>query len=158
MMSHVGDSSERRSQRQLVFGEETGLPLVMCPKCKMARVFERRSNKENENHGRVYFKCPRNITWAHDRCSYYNWQRAYLADLVKSKVVQMVFGEGDEELIEEEVQSMELQRSWRPAVAEGVVQSKAMEAKVDNLMKAVMFLIVLLVALVGFVVGYVLKK
>jgi hypothetical protein len=41
-------------------GEETGLPLVICTRCNMAMIVERRSRKENENLGRMYFKCQRN--------------------------------------------------------------------------------------------------
>ena len=41
-----------------VVGEETRLPMVICLKCSRARILEPRSNKENENIGRVYMKCP----------------------------------------------------------------------------------------------------
>ena len=41
-----------------LLGEETGLPMVICLKCSRARILEPRSNKENENIGRVYMKCP----------------------------------------------------------------------------------------------------
>ncbi|PAN34796.2 hypothetical protein PAHAL_6G137000 [Panicum hallii] len=42
-------------------GKETGLPLIPCPDCGMARVIERRSGKDTtENYLRVFFKCPRN--------------------------------------------------------------------------------------------------
>jgi predicted RNA-binding Zn-ribbon protein involved in translation (DUF1610 family) len=42
-------------------GEETGLPLIPCPDCGLARVIERCSAKETtKKHLRVYFKCPRN--------------------------------------------------------------------------------------------------
>lgn len=55
-----GDRSSRTADLVSVpVGEETGLPLVPCPDCKLARVIERRSKKENHNLGRVYFKCPR---------------------------------------------------------------------------------------------------
>ena len=36
-------------------GELSGFPLIPCPDCHLARVVE-----ENENHGRLYFKCARN--------------------------------------------------------------------------------------------------
>ncbi|CAO2181309.1 unnamed protein product [Urochloa humidicola] len=157
MMSRVGGSSGGRRQTRDGFGEETGLPLLMCPECNKARVIERRSQKQNENHGRVYFKCPRNISWVHDRCPYYKWQREYFDELVEKNVVQIVLGQAGEELIEEEVQSMDCESSWMAARAGGVVQYKAMEAKVDSLMKTVMFLTVLVVALVGVGVGYILK-
>ena len=41
-----------------LLGEETGLPMVICWKCSRARMGEAWSNKENENIGRVYMKCP----------------------------------------------------------------------------------------------------
>jgi hypothetical protein len=34
----------------------SGFPLVPCPDCGMARVEEGRTQKEGENHGRLYFK------------------------------------------------------------------------------------------------------
>jgi hypothetical protein len=40
--------------------ELSGFPLVPCPGCGMARVVEGRTQKEGENHGRLYFKCVRN--------------------------------------------------------------------------------------------------
>ena len=39
-----GQSSSRTTDRLSdLVGEETGLPLVICPRCKLARVIERRS-------------------------------------------------------------------------------------------------------------------
>jgi hypothetical protein len=43
-------------------GELSSFPLVPCPDCGMARVVERRTQNEAENHGRLYFKCARNST------------------------------------------------------------------------------------------------
>lgn len=40
---------------------ETGLSLIWCPKCKMARVIELRVKRENENLGQVFIKCPRSV-------------------------------------------------------------------------------------------------
>ncbi|CAO2041069.1 unnamed protein product [Urochloa humidicola] len=52
-------------------GEETGLPLIMCPYCGRGRVIERRCKKENENYGRDFFHCPRNLSWLADKCAFY---------------------------------------------------------------------------------------
>jgi hypothetical protein len=41
-------------------GELSGFPLVPCPYYGMARVVEGQTQKEGENHGRLYFKCARN--------------------------------------------------------------------------------------------------
>jgi hypothetical protein len=41
-------------------GELSGFPLVPCPDYGMARVVEGRTQKEGENHDRLYFKCERN--------------------------------------------------------------------------------------------------
>lgn len=42
-------------------GKETGLPLIVCPDCDLARVIELRVVKlESQNKGRIFFKCPRN--------------------------------------------------------------------------------------------------
>jgi hypothetical protein len=74
-MSHYADSSEGARARSRVQGcrsscnhsisldlvsELSGFPLVPCPDCGMARVVEGQTQKEGENHGRLYFKCARN--------------------------------------------------------------------------------------------------
>ena len=42
-------------------GKETGLPLILCPNCELARVIELRVVKmDTPNKGRCFFKCPRN--------------------------------------------------------------------------------------------------
>ena len=42
-------------------GKETGLPLIVCPDCDLARVIELRVVKlESQNKGRIFFKCSRN--------------------------------------------------------------------------------------------------
>jgi hypothetical protein len=41
-------------------GKETGLPLIPCPDCHLARVIELRAVNETPNKGRCFFKCPRN--------------------------------------------------------------------------------------------------
>jgi hypothetical protein len=57
-----GQSSSRTTDRLSdLVGEETGLPLVICPCYKLARVIEQRSMKENQNLGCVYIKCERNL-------------------------------------------------------------------------------------------------
>jgi hypothetical protein len=38
-------------------GELSDFPLVPCLDCGLARVVEGRTQKEGENHGRLYFKC-----------------------------------------------------------------------------------------------------
>jgi hypothetical protein len=41
-------------------GKETGLPLIPCLDCHLARVIELRAVNETPNKGRCFFKCPRN--------------------------------------------------------------------------------------------------
>ena len=41
-------------------GKESGLPLIECPDCNLARVIELRAKKDTPNNGRTFFKCPRN--------------------------------------------------------------------------------------------------
>ncbi|CAN6317196.1 unnamed protein product [Urochloa humidicola] len=146
--SSCGRGVVPRARRDPV-GEESGLPLIMCPKCKGARVIERRSRKENVNLGRVYIKCPRDIS---GMCDYYKWQRQYFEELVDSKVVLVIqneIDEGDDELEEErEVQSLTRGNG-------GMVQSqqsKKIEENIDKLLKAVQLLIVLLLSFGGLVV------
>jgi hypothetical protein len=74
-MSHYADSSGGARARSRVqgcqssrnhsigldpVGELSSFPLVPCPDCCMDRVVEGRTQKEGENHGRLYFKCARN--------------------------------------------------------------------------------------------------
>jgi hypothetical protein len=74
-MSHYADSSGGARVRSRVqgcrsrrnhsigldpVGELSGFPLVPCLHCGVARVVEGRTQKEGENHGRLYFKCARN--------------------------------------------------------------------------------------------------
>ena len=57
----VLESSSRLHLEEFPLGDETGLPLIPCPDCGLARVIERRSGKEmTKNYLRVLFKCPRN--------------------------------------------------------------------------------------------------
>lgn len=44
-----------------------------------------------------------------DKCEYYRWQRFYFKDLVDAKVIQVFHGQGDEQLDEQEEQSMVLE-------------------------------------------------
>jgi hypothetical protein len=75
-MSHYADSSGGARARSRVHGcrsshnhsigldpvgELSGFPLVPCPDYGMARMVEGRMQKEGENHGRLYFKCARNL-------------------------------------------------------------------------------------------------
>jgi hypothetical protein len=75
-MSHSTDSSGGARARSRVqgcrssrnhsigldpVGELSGFPLVPCPDCGMARVVEGLTQKEGVNHGRLYFKCARNL-------------------------------------------------------------------------------------------------
>lgn len=66
-------------------GEESGLPLIPCPDCGLARVIERRSMKEGKNHLRVYFKCLRN--GYPKLCGFYGFQRQYLDKLKELGIV-----------------------------------------------------------------------
>jgi hypothetical protein len=74
-MSHYTDSSGAARARSKVqgcrssrnhsisldlVGELSGFPLVPCPDCGMAREVEGQTQKEGEDHGRLYFKCARN--------------------------------------------------------------------------------------------------
>jgi hypothetical protein len=37
-------------------GKESGLPLIECPDCHVARVIELRAKKDTPNNGRTFFK------------------------------------------------------------------------------------------------------
>ncbi|KAG2635612.1 hypothetical protein PVAP13_2NG400500 [Panicum virgatum] len=154
-MSQGGESSaSRRSRskmRHFPVGVETGLLLVICPLCKMARVIERRSRRENENIGRVFFKCPRDNVPGPTRCGYYRFQRNYLDDLVEGKYVQFFDVENGVEDIEE-MQSGEVEQG-----PNGGGMNKEVEARMESLSKTVRLLVVLVVGLCALVVGYLLK-
>nr|CAB3471769.1 unnamed protein product [Digitaria exilis] len=74
-------SSSRASQQANTVGKETGLPLIQCTSCGLARIIELRAWTDG-NNGRVFFKCPRNIQGAPDKCGFFYWQREYLQELV----------------------------------------------------------------------------
>ncbi|XP_039845532.1 uncharacterized protein LOC120705065 [Panicum virgatum] len=73
---------------QHLVGKETGLPLIVCPDCDLARVIELRVVKlESQNKGRIFFKYPRNGN--PKLCGFYRFQREYLDELVEKKIVRI---------------------------------------------------------------------
>jgi hypothetical protein len=44
----------------MLFCSVSGFPLLTCQDCGMARVVEVQTQKEGENHDRLYFKCASN--------------------------------------------------------------------------------------------------
>ena len=118
---HGQSSSRTTDWLSDLVGEETSLPLVICPCYKLARVIERRSMKENPSLGHVYFRCQRNgvsflfvtssaITIAmlglvflnkfvqySKLCGYYVWQQQYLKDLKKSGMIQVRLMDSEDE-------------------------------------------------------------
>jgi hypothetical protein len=57
----IPESSSRLHLEEFPLGDETGLPLIPCPDCGLARVAETCLGKETtKNYLRVFFKCPRN--------------------------------------------------------------------------------------------------
>ena len=57
----VLESSSRLHLEEFPLGDETGLPLIPCPDCRLARVIERRSGKDTtKNYLLVFVKCPCN--------------------------------------------------------------------------------------------------
>ncbi|CAN6351801.1 unnamed protein product [Urochloa humidicola] len=140
-MSHWVESSSGRggalaSRREMVdpVGEESSLPLIICPKCKRGRLIERRSKKENVNLGRVYIKCPRDKSWMPDRCDYYQWQRNYFEELVDKKVILVMQREIDDvdDQVEEEIEVQSVTRGKEGSS----MQSKKIEENMEKLMKA----------------------
>ncbi|CAN6373061.1 unnamed protein product [Urochloa humidicola] len=112
-MSHRAESSSasratRRQERVVSsvheqsvaypVGKETGLPLIVCPECHLARVIELRVKKETPNKGRSFFKCARN--GIPKLCGFYRFQKEYFDELVDKKIIQ-VRCEQIEELAEE---------------------------------------------------------
>ncbi|CAN6182005.1 unnamed protein product [Urochloa humidicola] len=54
-----------------VVDDVTGLPLILCPKCKILGRHLRLvafTCGWTKNRGRRYFKCPRNEVWVANRC------------------------------------------------------------------------------------------
>ena len=63
MHRRTGESSASRgsdARANPLLGEETGFPLIKCTECGLTQVIELRAWTDN-NLGRVFFKCPRNI-------------------------------------------------------------------------------------------------
>ncbi|CAN6307808.1 unnamed protein product [Urochloa humidicola] len=54
----------------------TGLPLVVCPRCKDLRLIAF-TCKWTKNRGKRFFKCPRNNDWAVNRCGIIMVQSQY---------------------------------------------------------------------------------
>jgi hypothetical protein len=97
------------------FGEESGLPLIVCPYCKRARVIELRTQQDSAtNYSQIYLKCARNEKWVSltlvfpfwlfdlakidffplvvqlpERCDYYRWQKAYFLELIEDDQIQL---------------------------------------------------------------------
>ena len=67
-MARRTEPSSSRSMASWAIKEEdtekkTGLPLIVCPTCKRERVTELTGRTtENDKQGRVFFKCPRNVS------------------------------------------------------------------------------------------------
>ncbi|CAN6231721.1 unnamed protein product [Urochloa humidicola] len=154
-MSQRAESSALRNQMSELVGTETGLPMMICPSCKRARVFEARSQKENKNHGRVYVKCPRYVSWVANKCDYYRWQKKYFEDLVAAKVIRVFLSEEDEI---QEVQSInQIPAAGSPAPSSVVLQNNKLKAKVEKLSQAMLFVGLVVVVFVSMAVGYALK-
>ncbi|CAN6272554.1 unnamed protein product [Urochloa humidicola] len=151
-----GGASASRREIADPIGEESGLPLIVCPKCNGARLIERRSKKENANLGRVYIKCPRDKSWMPDRCDYYNWQRNYFQDLVDRKVIVVMQGEDQDEGDDQEEEEREVQSVSRGK--DGRVQSKKIEENVEKLMKAMQLLIIMMFSVCALLVVLFLLK
>ncbi|CAN6203711.1 unnamed protein product [Urochloa humidicola] len=127
-------------------GEESGLPLIICPKCKRGRLIElieRRSKKENVNLGRVYIKCPRDKSWMPDRCDYYKWQRNYFEELVDKKVIDLVTQRETYE-VDDQVEEEREVRSVTRGKEGSSMQSKKIEENMEKLMKAMQLVIIML--------------
>ncbi|KAF8683555.1 hypothetical protein HU200_044470 [Digitaria exilis] len=92
MASTCSRSSALRAQEvSSVVGKETGFPLIQCTSCGLARVVELRAWTEG-NHGRIFFKCPRNIQGvgpAHGGCGFFYWQKDYFHELVKMRKISV---------------------------------------------------------------------
>ncbi|CAO2189738.1 unnamed protein product [Urochloa humidicola] len=154
-MSQGAESSAVRNQMSELVGAETGLPMMICPSCKRARVFEARSKKENKNHGWVYVKCPHFVSWVVNKCDYYQWQKEYFEDLVAAKVIH-VFVPEEEEI--QEVQSIhQIPAAGSPAQGAVVLQNNELKAKVEKLTQAMMFVGLAAMVFVSMAVGYALK-
>ncbi|CAN6251478.1 unnamed protein product [Urochloa humidicola] len=154
-MSQGVESSALRNQMSELVGAETVLPMMIFPSRKRARVFEARSKKENKNHGRVYVKCPRYVSWVANKCDYYRWQKEYLEDLVAAKVIRVFVPEQDEI---QEVQSIhQIPATGSPAPGAVVLQNNELKAKVEKLSQAMMFVGLLAVVFVSMAVGYAVK-
>ncbi|CAO2047580.1 unnamed protein product [Urochloa humidicola] len=103
--------------------ELSGFPLVRCPQCGLARVVEGRTKKDTENHGRLYFKCPRNGFTK--LCGYYGFEKQYF-QLLKDLGVVVIRPSQWGELVnqEEEEESVDSPNDDK--------QKKALEQKMDN--------------------------
>jgi len=149
-------------------GTETGLPLIVCPDCKLARVIELRVVQDTRNKGRSFFKCPRNgvsfgdfpfsfilalacliyFFFLHNPqlCSFYRFQKAYFDELVDKKIIRICCEE-IEELVEE---GGEEHSEGAHLGVEGLkdLKTEALEKKLEKMMSKMNYVIVCLVVVV----------
>ncbi|KAL6644703.1 hypothetical protein ACP70R_016311 [Stipagrostis hirtigluma subsp. patula] len=57
-------------------------PLILCPRCGLEDVIMRVCQKEGENKGRTFYKCPRYKSISSD-CRYFRWEDEYAKELVE---------------------------------------------------------------------------
>ncbi|CAN6230877.1 unnamed protein product [Urochloa humidicola] len=130
-MAHYAESSGGGRSRSRVqagrnvgldpVGELSGFPLIRCPACGLARMVKGRMKKDTENHGRLFFKCPRNRF--PKLCGYYGFEKQYFQQLKDLGVVVIRPSQWGE-LVNEEEESVESPNDDK--------QKKALEQKMDN--------------------------
>ncbi|CAL4970110.1 unnamed protein product [Urochloa decumbens] len=153
-MAHYAESSGGGRSRSRVqagrnfgldpVGELSGFPLVPCPDCGLARVVEGRTKKDSENHGRLYFKCPRN--GFPKLCGFYRFEKQYFQKL-KDLGVIVVRPSQWAEMVNEEVDSVQSPNDDK--------LKKSLEQKMDNVMwRMNLFLACVVFMLFGSVLMY----
>ncbi|KAG2604036.1 hypothetical protein PVAP13_4NG033000 [Panicum virgatum] len=125
-------SAPTADQGALLFGKETGFPLIRCDQCGLERVIELRSWTE-KNYVRVFFRCPRNIIGAPDRCGFYFWQREYFEKLVSMGKIPVL--EDAEPVSPAEDEAVSRLKAGNIATAIGV------EAQLERLARTVKMLV-----------------
>ncbi|CAL4963333.1 unnamed protein product [Urochloa decumbens] len=77
-------------EEDLVFDDETGLPLIVCPFCKDVRLIADTTRYSTKNLGKRYFKCPRSIPG--EQYEAYLKKRGYLGSnsLLEAELLQEI--------------------------------------------------------------------
>ncbi|CAL5016902.1 unnamed protein product [Urochloa decumbens] len=141
--------------------EVTGLPLVLCPKCKILGQYSRLvafTCRWTRNRGKRYFKCPRNEDWVPNRCDIIMVKEQYEQHLASSGYFPSIsYVDVVPDLLMEEVEEVKLRLH---EVKEGLAMLKLGMDEMKNKQPRcnVSCSVVVFVAVLSLFIGWILCK